>query len=303
MGDIPLVSTRCAICDIQDYAEELYPANFRVADFSPEIFSARRSPDRVHYRVVRCLRCGLVRSDPVAETAVISHLYARSGFQYEDELRNLTATYGRYLAELEGIGGRQEALLEIGCGNGFFLEEARRRGYTLVRGVEPSTDAVAKAAPDVRHAIVADVMRPGLFEEETFDVICLFQVLDHFPDPGSVLEESRRILRPGGLVLCLNHDIGAFSARLLGARSPVIDIEHTYLFSRATITQLLEKQGYRVLACGVARNTYSLRYLAHLLPLPTRVKDRIMRGLGGWFGARRLTISLGNLYAVAERAE
>jgi SAM-dependent methyltransferase len=301
MDGIPLVTTRCAICDTEDYAEVLYPANFQAEDFSPATFSARRSPDRVHYRVVKCLRCGLVRSDPVAETTVIAGLYARSGFQYEAEVRNLTLTYGRYLAKLERFGGKTGALLEIGCGNGFFLEEASRRGYTLVRGVEPSEDAVAKASPSVRQGIVADVMRPGLFEEETFDVVCLFQVLDHLSDPGAVLEESRQILRPGGLVLCLNHDVDAFSARLLGARSPIIDIEHTYLFSRVTIARLLEKQGYRVLACGGARNTYSVRYLAHLLPLPNGVKDRVMRALDGWLGARRLTISLGNLYVVAER--
>ena len=84
--------------------------------------------------MVKCLRCGLVRSDPVADTDVISELYARSGFHYEAEVRNLTSTYGRYLSELERHGGGRESLLEIGCGNGFFLEEARRHGYAVVRG-------------------------------------------------------------------------------------------------------------------------------------------------------------------------
>lgn len=302
MDDIPLTPTRCAICGTEDGAEVLYPANFHAEDFSPAVFSARRSPDRVHYRLVRCLRCGLVRSDPVADTDVISELYAQSGFHYEAEVRNLTTTYGRYLSELERLGGRKEALLEIGCGNGFFLEEAHRRGYAVVRGVEPSADAVAQAPPSVREGIVVDIMRPGLFEEATFDAICLFQVLDHLPDPASVLRESLRLLRPGGLVLCLNHDIGALSARLLRARSPIIDIEHTYLYSRATIAQLFERQGYRVLACGGVRNTYSLRYLAHLLPLPGRVQAGIVGALDGRrLGARRLTVRLGNLYVVAQR--
>ena len=252
--------------------------------------------------MVTCRRCGLVRSDPVADTDVISELYARSGFQYEAEVRNLTRTYGRYLAELDRHGGGRESLLEIGCGNGFFLEEARRHGYAVVRGVEPSADAVAQALPSVRDGIVVDVMRAGLFEDASFDAICLFQVLDHLPDPAAVLRESLRLLRPGGLVLCLNHDVGAVSARLLRERSPIVDIEHTYLFSRATIGQLFEKQGYRVLACSGVRNTYSLRYLAHLLPLPGRVKAGVASVLDGLrLGSRRLTVRLGNLYVVAQR--
>ena len=299
--DIPLTPTRCAICGTEGNAEVLYPASFHASDLTPEVFSARRSPDRVHYQMVKCLRCGLARSDPVADAAVTTELYARSGFHYEAEVGNLTTTYGRYLSELERLGVRKEALLEIGCGNGFLLEEAIRRGYTVVRGVEPSADAVAQAPPSVRDGIVVDIMRPGLFQEGTFDAICLFQVLDHLPDPGSVLEESLRLLRPGGMVLCLNHDIGALSARLLRERSPIIDIEHTYLFSRATISQLFETHGYRVLACGGARNTYSLRYLAHLLPLPDRLKPGVVGALDGRLGTRRLTVRLGNLYVVAQR--
>jgi SAM-dependent methyltransferase len=302
MGDIRLSATRCAICGTEDHAEVLYPANFDAEDLSPAVFSARRLPDRVHYRMVKCLCCGLVRSDPVADTDVTSELYARSGFHYGAEVRNLTTTYGRYLSELERLGGRKEALLEIGCGNGFILEEASRRGYTVVRGVEPSEDAVAQAPPSVREGIVVDIMRPGLFEEAMFDAICLFQVLDHLPDPASVLAECLRLLRPGGLVLCLNHDIGALSARLLRERSPIIDIEHTYLFSRATIAQLFERQGYRVLACSGVRNTYSLRYLAHLLPLPGRMKAGVARALDERrLGTRSFTVRLGNLYVVAQR--
>ena len=301
MRDIGLSPTRCAICGTENHADVLYPANFHADDFSPAVFSARRSPDRVHYRMVKCLRCGLVRSDPVADADVISALYARSGFHYEAEVRNLTTTYGRYLSKLEYLGGRKEALLEIGCGNGFLLEEASRRGYTVVRGVEPSADAVAQAPPSVRAGIVVDFMRPGLFEEETFDAICLFQVLDHLPDPASVLGECLRLLRPGGLVLCLNHDVGALSARLLRACSPIVDIEHTYLFSRRTIAQLFERQGYRVLACSGVRNTYSLRYLSHLLPMPNRVKAGLEGALTGRLGTRRLAVRLGNLYVIAQR--
>jgi SAM-dependent methyltransferase len=301
---IPLTPTRCAICGTEGDAETVYPANFDADAFTPAVFSARRLPDRIHYRVVRCTLCGLVRSDPVAGTELIFDLYARSEFQYGDESANLARTYGRYLRELERYARGKNALLEVGCGNGFFLAEALRQGYGTVRGVEPSDDAVAKAPPQVREGIVVDVMRAGLFDEQSFDVICFFQVLDHLPDPAGVLEECLRLLKHGGLVLCLNHDVEALSARLLGARSPIVDIEHTYLFSRKTASRLFEAQGFRVLACRPARNTYSLQYLTHLLPLPGRTKSPLLSALRATrLGDARLSVRLGNLYVVAERPE
>ena len=251
---------------------------------------------------MRCLACGLLRSDPVARDDVVSDLYTRSEFRYGDEAPNLTATYGRYLSRLERFAGRRDALLEIGCGNGFFLAEARRRGYADVRGVEPSRDAVAKAPPGLREAIVVDVMRAGLFDERSFDVVCLFQVLDHLGDPAGVLHECFRLLRPGGLVLCLNHDATALSARILGSRSPIVDVEHTYLFDRRTISILLRAQGFEVLETGPVRNEYSLRYLVHLLPLPRLPRTALAAVTERTpLGGLRLAARLGNLYAIGRR--
>jgi SAM-dependent methyltransferase len=299
---ITLTATRCAICGTENNSETVYPASFDADAFTPAIFSARRTPDRIHYRLVRCLTCGLLRSDPVATDDVLSDLYTRSEFHYGEETESLSSTYGRYLAKCEAVWPRKDALLEIGCGNGFFLEEARRRGYADVRGVEPSTDAVAQAPADLQGAIVIDIMRPGLFEEQSFDVICFFQVLDHLADPGAVLGECLKLLRPGGLVLCLNHDEGALSARVLKQRSPIVDIEHTYLYSRRTLGRLLEDRGYRVRAGGAVRNTYSVRYLNHLLPLPNRAKSALA---GALHATRvedlRLSVPLGNQYVIAER--
>ncbi|HEY8311651.1 MAG TPA: class I SAM-dependent methyltransferase, partial [Gemmatimonadaceae bacterium] len=239
-------STRCAICGTEDAAVELYPANFADDAFTTEVFSARRLPDRIRYRIVRCRACGLVRSDPIADPELLTRLYAQSTFDYSDEVAGLRATYGRYLRMLERQDTGNGALLEIGCGNGFMLEEALAQGYSGVRGVEPSAEAIAKASPLVRPFIVRDVMHPGLFAPDSFDVICLFQVFDHIPNPGEFLDHCFEVLKPGGLVLCLNHNVAAVSARLLKERSPIIDIEHTYLYSPTTIQRIFSDHGFQI---------------------------------------------------------
>ena len=150
MQTVELRNTRCAICGTEGNAAELYPANFDPQALNPAVFSARRLPDRVHYRLVKCKTCGLVRSDPIATPELLAQLYHQSTFTYTDEVADLKRTYGRYLAGLDKYGARKDTLLEIGCGNGFFLQQALAQGYRSVRGVEPSRAAVSQAAPEVR---------------------------------------------------------------------------------------------------------------------------------------------------------
>ena len=297
-----MAASRCAICGSTGNSTELYPPTFDPDAFTPAVFSARRMPDRVHYRMVRCNACGLVRSDPVAAPGFSAQLYRESGFTYGEETENLARTYGRYLATLADYGVTKGSLLEIGCGSGFFLEQAAAQGYADARGIEPSRAAVAAAEHHLRARIVCDVMREGIFPAEEFDAICMFQVLDHMSDPAALLEECRRILNPAGLFLCLNHNASAWSARLLKSRSPIVDIEHTYLFSPATERRLFTQHGFSVLRTGSVRNTYTLEYLTRLLPLPGAMKPwalRILRAVGA--GRLRLSLPLGNFYLVAQR--
>jgi SAM-dependent methyltransferase len=297
-----LEPTTCAICSTGGHADELFAATLTPGAFTAAVFSARRLPDRVHYRVVRCRGCGLVRSDPVMSVDALAGLYRASTFDYGGELTGLRATYGRALAELAEQCPHRSGLLDIGTGSGFVLELAQDGGWTRVRGVEPSEDAVAQARPDIRPLISMDVMRPGLFEPHSFDAVTMFQVLDHMPDPVGLLTECRRVLRPGGVVLAFNHNVTAWSARVLGERSPIIDVEHTYLFSPATMRALFGRAGFDVLSARSVRNTYSLSYLARLLPLPQQAKARLLSILAGSrLGRAQATVSLGNLCVLARR--
>jgi SAM-dependent methyltransferase len=294
--------TRCAICGTLDEATEVFPSTVTADAFDARHFSARRLPDRVHYRMVRCSNCGLVRSDPAADPASVAGLYERSTFDYEAEVPNLRRTYGRYLARLDRHGARRDGLVEIGCGNGFFLEEALARGYTNVQGIEPSRDAIKSASDSVRPLILNDILRPGVLPDGSVSVACLFQVFDHLPDPGMALDELHRVIRPGGLALFLNHDAQSPSAKVLGERSPIVDVEHFYLYSRETLGKLVKAHGFETVESGSVWNDYTLGYMARLLPLPHGLKSALQRSLA-WshIGSPRVRMPLGNLYLVARR--
>jgi SAM-dependent methyltransferase len=293
-----LIPSPCAICGSHTPASVLFEANFDPSHLNAEVFSARRLPDRIHYRMVKCLQCSLVRSDPIARPDLLAQLYQASTFTYSAELESLKSTYGRYIAEL-GAKGR---LLDVGCGNGFVLEVAQAQGFAEVWGVEPSADAIRQAHPDLQGQIKESIFREGLFEDNFFDVICFFQVLDHLPDPLAVLKSALQALKPGGVILAINHDIEALQARLLGSRSPIVDIEHTYLYSKQTQQRLFEAAGLQVAHSFDVTNQYPLHYWLQLFPLPALLKRpsiALSKAIG--LGHLPLALKVGNQGLVARK--
>lgn len=257
---------KCAICKT-DNSKLVYRANFTSIDFSQETFSARRIPDKIHYRIVHCNNCGLVYSNPILTPKEIEKLYRQSKYTYGKYESDLNQTYGKYLQFLLTIYPKKQRLLEIGCGNGFFLKEALKLGFNKVWGVEPGKAIVKKADSKIKKQIIVDVFKKGQFKSDYFDVICMFQVLDHLVDPNEALQECFRILKPGGCLLCINHDVDSLSAKILGEKSPIFDIEHIYLYDKNTLSRIMLKNGFKIITVFDVANLYPLSYWLRMLPL------------------------------------
>lgn len=295
--------TLCALCETDQWDQPLYPEKLPPGSFTGEKFSARRIPDRIHYRMVRCSNCGSLRSDPVLLDDELAGLYSASRMTYGEEATYAGETYAAYLGDCLTLAPARDRLLEIGCGSGFFLEKALELGFHDVCGVEPSRDAIEQASERVRPYIRNDCFRGGLFADASFDVICGFQVFDHLSHPGEVLQACRRALRPHGLVFWIHHDAGAWTHRVLGERSPIIDVEHIYLFDQRTMARLLEKNGFEVLRVFPVRNRYPLSYWLSLAPLPDSLKHRaISRMRHAALGRIPLSWNAGNFGIVGRLA-
>ncbi len=322
-----MITQVCAICEKNNF-EVLYPENFDIKKINSRIFSARRLPDRIHYRMVKCNNCSLVYSTPILEYSKLEKLYKKSYTRYDEHLDNLKETYGYYLKELKkyfpmsfwrsdvshddrilkrsyrslrSLQDDKRKLLEIGCGNGFFLEEAKHQGYE-VHGVEPGEQSVKKARLDIRKRIKIDIFRLNLFPKNFFDVICCFQTFDHVPDPNSMLKESYRVLKKGGIMLFFNHDIGALQNKMMGERSPIIDIEHTYLFDKKTMRKIFEKHKFQVIKVKSAFNIHHLSYWTQLFPIPNVVKLLLIKFFDKTgLGKIKIKLNPGNLVLIAKK--
>jgi SAM-dependent methyltransferase len=288
------MKTKCCYCETIDNATEIFPANFDSDSFSAEVFSARRVPDRRYFRWVSCNSCGQYRSDPV-EVLDLERLYKDSTFDYSTESESLARTYFKLIqAGLGEVPGK--SLLEIGGGNGFVLDYALRKGIGSVLGVEPSTRAIESASAQVKPFMIASMFHSDVVPVNSFDCVAIFHVLDHLPAPLETLEGIYAALKPGGVVVIAVHDVKSWSAKLFKSRSPIFDVEHTYLFSSESGINLLRKAGFTGVTSRSYWNVYSLKYLIQLLPIPRSLKLRILEGgLGRLLSKLSLPVPLGNM--------
>ena len=295
-----LQSMPCVLCGNISDGPIKYKKNFRIEDLNDKVFSARRLPDRIHYQILRCPQDGMIWSSPVLPAEHAAKLYARSSFSYVDEVENLTATYLSVLKEVLDNIKFEAAILEIGCGNGFVLEALDKKGFHHLQGIEPSQDAVQKSSPHIRGKIINNMFDEGIFPEGTFDLIYFFQTLDHIYDPNKLIAQCFKLLKPGGHIVAFQHDIEAWSARLLGELSPIIDVEHIYLFSPRTLKAIFEKHGFSVEHVYSPVNQTSLRHLLWLTPIPQGIKEMLLKAPWKCL-SRSIRVKLGNLCLVAKK--
>jgi SAM-dependent methyltransferase len=297
-----MIHTRCPLGGSDEDDVEVFPANFDVCEVSAEAYAPKRLPEKMYYRMVKNSRTGSLRADPILDDETVMGLYRSSKVNREEVSSFATATYLKYLERALPALPDRRGVLEIGCGHGFFLEPVMKMGFSVVKGVEPSADAVAKAPDAVRPHIVEAPFGPGLFAAEEFSLVCGFQVLDHLLRPNEVLQECLKVMAPGGVMYWICHDTGSPFARLLGTRSPMLHIQHVILYDKRTIARLFERNGFEVVEVFGVRNRYPLSYWWQLLPAPRGVHPAVAWFLGATgLGRLALSANFGNLGIIARK--
>lgn len=242
-------------------------------------FASRKTPEFMNLRLVHCGICDLVYADTPPGQDELARAYHASDFDSSDEADDAAQAYFNAIAAtLTRLRSRQRAL-EIGAGTGAFLDKLAEAGFTEVIGIEPSPAAISAAPADRRKWIREAIFTASDFEAQSFDLVCCFMTLEHVRDPGQLTREVVSLLRPGGLFVAVVHDWRAPVNRLLGRRSPIIDIEHMQLFSARSVEKLFSEGGLVKVASDSFSNRYALRYWLRLLPLPNRIRESLINGL------------------------
>ncbi len=261
------------------------------------------------YSFQSCASCGFRMEDPLPSPRDDDELYGDEFYRERglevglDEqnpiMRRLIAERLRLLTELNGSPG---TLLDIGAGTGLFVEASTRAGWRAL-GIETSAAATRIAArigtSSVRHGRLEDVS----FEEK-FDVVTLWDVLEHLADPRATLRRIRELLNDGGLVAVSLPNVAGLKARALGLRWRYYRREfgHVSHFSPETLAILLEQAGFDPVQVRTS-GAFNLGKPFHLDPVDVVTKHRVLARLQSMADGAVGRVGLGeDLRVIARRS-
>lgn len=295
------ITKPCLFCNETDEAHHpvLYKKNFKDENLNAGVFSARRTTEHFHYEMVKCARTGLIFSRHILNDEALNELYKGSVVTFGEQTEFIKRDYWQPIARYMNQWKKGRAL-DIGCSNGFFLEVLKDNGYEHVHGVEPGEEPKAIARADIRDGIVTGFYGPGLYPDDYFDLITCFQTLDHLSDPLGMLQQMYRNTQKGGHVYMIMHNTRALQAKLFGEKSPIIDVEHIYLFNKENLPELCKKAGFKVVSVFDVKNGYPLSYWIRMAPLPLKGMWRSLTKATGLYN-KTLAINAGNMGIILEK--
>ncbi len=269
--------------------------------------------ERVFERLDRCRTCGFITFLGFDERA-LSDIYNGdyfAGTEYPDYLGQqdaLRRSMRRHLGQMARYNPNRGSLLEVGSAYGLFLDEAKAH-FDNVKGIDICEAPTAYARERLELNVeCADFQRVD-FGRRRFDVVCLWDTLEHLSAPEAYLKKCTTLLNKNGMVFLTTGDISSLNARLRGAKwRQIHPPSHLHYFSRATITRLLNRLGlkivgiettsyyhtaFNILASIRMRDTFGGRVASTALNV---VGENPARRLGFW-------INLGDIMFVAARSE
>jgi SAM-dependent methyltransferase len=300
MLQLQMIKRACPVCGTKDDAQAYAEANVDLEALDSFAFASRKMPEYMHWRLVACRRCDLLYANPIPDAEDLSALYRTASFDSAKEAAYSSQTYGRFLPQIASRLPDRRGAVDIGTGDGAFLHELLAAGFTEVIGVEPSAAPIEVAAPEVRPLIRHDIFRPDSFAPSSLSLITCFQTMEHLSNPLAMCTDAWRALKPGGALFLIGHNRRALSAKLLGRKSPIFDIEHLQLFSPASVKHMLESAGFSRVTVQPVINRYPLHYWARLFPFPARLKRGFTNLLKSTaLGRIPIPLAAGNLAAIA----
>lgn len=216
--------------------------------------------------ILRCPSCRLVFANSSLTLEEAVQLYGREYFlgseylNYPEDQRVFRQNFRRRINTLQRFsqGGK---LFEIGCAYGFFLGESREIWQSA--GCDISREACNAARAHGLDVTCGDFLNLPL-KENAYDVIALWDTIEHLIRPDLYMEKVSRLLRKDGIVAITTGDIGSLIAKLRGHSWRLIHPPtHLYYFDRQTLSALLKKNGIELIHfehCGFYRSFRQMLY-------------------------------------------
>jgi len=273
--DSPFEYRNCPSCGQNDF-EVLFKSNMKpddfdvLLDYSMEEYDSQEGVEgylvsgKEWGRHVKCKNCHLIYMNPMEKVSKTNEYYFKAKNTHAPTIRESYLRTAQSQLRLIQKYASGTNLLDVGCAHGFFLFSASEAGYTT-KGVEISQDAAAYARKEFGLDVEAKPFEELRFAENHFDVVTLWQVLEHVPYPLMMLKEVHRILKPGGLLVVSTPNIEGIPAKILRKRWWDIKRLHINQFTTKTLTDVFRNAGFKNISSVSFRGFVSLSILLTMM--------------------------------------
>ncbi len=202
------------------------------------------------YPVAQCSTCGFLYRNPSYTPRLVETVYNNHYLHF------LSGKYSRnrmniYKNNLENVGFQKitatfprRRLLDIGCGHGLFLTQAREQGWEPF-GLDMAPDCIHYAQKHFNlHNTSAGNLEDDSFEPGFFDAVTLWSVAAHLENPRHMFNKIHRVLRPGGILLIFTVDADSFTHHLNLSRWGGFQGNHLIFFTPDALRAALQKTGF-----------------------------------------------------------
>jgi SAM-dependent methyltransferase len=228
----------------------------------------RRLFFRAPYWRIRCERCGLITiSEMPSQDALVTMYDAPyfSGDTYLEYAADRPVIERNAHARLRQIEKQVKVgrLLDVGCATGFFLSAARERGWDTV-GVDLSRYASQYARDRFGLEVITGTLFDTAEPAGSFDVVTLWDTIEHVPDPAAVIARAAWLLKPGGLLALSTGDVESALSRILRSRWRLMTYDHLYYFSPPTLRRYFDSVGLSIIRFSKPGRWVNLRLVVHM---------------------------------------
>jgi 2-polyprenyl-3-methyl-5-hydroxy-6-metoxy-1,4-benzoquinol methylase len=192
--------------------------------------------------ITRCAKCNFVFSREIASPEILQTFYDK--YPIADEYFELTRQ--RYITLLDQFEPFRKTgkILEIGCGEAYFLDEARSKNWKTY-GTEISAPLLENAIKK-KHIIYNNLDSIPAEEFGEFDLIISLEVIEHLPDPKYYASEFEKLVRKGGGLYMTTPNFNSLARNILGKNwNNIVFPEHLCYFTRKTMKKLLTQYNFK----------------------------------------------------------
>lgn len=216
----------------------------------------------------KCLNCDIEFIWPQPSQEEINNIYQNDYYKSwginddSNEKSRLMkiATFNRYVDFIKKYKNTGR-LLDIGCAFGYLLETVEDRGFD-VYGVEVSKSSSNIAKDKFGDKIFNKQLEEVKFRDEYFDVITMFDLIEHIPRPQKFLKEIERILHKDGIIAIITPDTDSFSKNVLGFKNWFhYKPEHLFYYNKKSLNNLFNKFDFKIVVKKRGIKAITLSYL------------------------------------------